>query len=96
MFSLGEPPDTAAFDALQSSVLAALEAGEKTVSVDLDGIAALDSAAMRHLITLLRRTRERGGEIGLITGRADILRSLQVTALDKIFHVAAPLPQVAA
>lgn len=96
MFSLGEPPDTAAFETLQASVMAAFEAGEKSVSVDLDQIATLDSAAMRRLITLLRRTRDRGGEIGLITGRADILRSLQVTALDKIFHVTAPPPQVAA
>lgn len=96
IFALGEPPDSVAFEALQASVLAALDAGEKIVSVDLDRISSLDSAAMRRLIVLLRRARERGGEIGLVTGRADILRSLRVTALDKVFNVAAPPPAVAA
>jgi anti-anti-sigma factor len=96
IFPLGEPPDSAAFEALQASVMAAVDAGETSVSVDLDKISVLDSAAMRQLITLLRRTRERGAQIALVTGRADILRSLRVTSLDKVFNVAAPPPPVAA
>lgn len=96
IFTLGEPPDNAAFEALQTSMMAAFDAGETSVSVNIDKISVLDSAAMRQLITLLRRTRERGAEISLITGRADILRSLRVTSLDKVFNVAAPPPPVAA
>lgn len=96
IFALGQPPDDLAFAALSTRVLDALGDGSKTVAVDLDAITVLDSAAMRRLITLLRRTREHGGELRLITARADIRRSLAVTALDKIFHVAAPAPEVAA
>lgn len=96
IFTLGEPPDTAAFDRLQTSILDAVEGGVKAVAIDLDGLTVLDSAAMRQLIKLLRRTRERGAELSLITGRPEILRSLKVTALDKVFHVALPQPQVAA
>ena len=96
IFTLGEPPDLAAFDRLQTELLEAIEDGAKAVAIDLDALAVLDSAAMRQLIKLLRRTRERGAELSLITGRPEILRSLKVTALDKVFHVTAPHPQVAA
>ena len=96
IFILGEPPDLAAFDRLQTELLEAVEDGAKAVAIDLDALSVLDSAAMRQLIKLLRRTRERGAELTLITGRTDILRSLRVTSLDKVFHVAAPPPQVAA
>lgn len=94
-FTLSPPPDAAAFDALQRSVLGALDEGFSTVSIRLDHLRTLDVAAMRQLIKLLRRTRERGGDLELLCSRPDILRSLRVTALDKVFRMA-PAPAVAA
>ena len=90
IFTLSEPPDAGAFEALQRSVLGALDEGFTTISIRLDGLRSLDSASLRQLIKLLRRTRERGGDLELLSGRSDILRSLRVTALDKVFRVAAP------
>lgn len=70
---------------LQAAVLAALEAGAGRIVLDLDRIDRLDSEGVRGLITLLRRSREIGGEIALQTQRDDIRRMLSVTALDRLF-----------
>ncbi len=76
-----------AFERLLEQIREATESGVKEIILALDGLAVLDSFAIRRLITLLRRTREGGGEITLAVSRADLLRTLQVTALDKVFRL---------
>lgn len=71
--------------ALQTDILEAFEAGVHRVVLDLDSIDTLDSAGVRGLITLLRRSREVGGEVALHTTRPEISRSLGVMALDRLF-----------
>lgn len=78
-------PDAMA--ALQATVLTAFEEGTDRVVLDLDGIPHLDEAGVRGLITLLRRSREVGGEVALHVTRPEILRSLSVMALDRLFPV---------
>ncbi len=77
----------AALETLQAAVLAAHEAGAPRVLLELDRLEALDAEAVRGLITLLRRTREIGGELGLIVSKPDLLRTLSVTALDRLFAI---------
>ncbi len=74
-----------AVPAMQSSVLAAFEEGIDRVVLRLDGMPHLDAQGVRGLITLLRRSREVGGEVALHTRRPDITRSLSVMALDRLF-----------
>jgi anti-anti-sigma factor len=74
-----------AMSALQATVLSAFEAGNERVVLDLDAIEHLDEAGVRGLITLLRRSREVGGEVALHASRPDITRSLAVMALDRLF-----------
>jgi anti-sigma B factor antagonist len=76
-----------AYAALEAAVLAALEAGTTRVILELDGVETLDTEALRGLIALLRRTRAAGGELVLRTSRPDVLRTLSVTALDRVFRV---------
>lgn len=71
--------------ALQESLLAAFAEGTDRVVLNLDGVAHLDAPGVRGLITLLRRSREVGGEVALHSSRADISRSLAVMALDRLF-----------
>ncbi|MDQ2872773.1 MAG: STAS domain-containing protein [Candidatus Eremiobacteraeota bacterium] len=71
-------------EALQSEVLAAVQAGSPQVAVDIDGLGTLDIEAIRGLITLLRRVREAGAELALRVTRDDLKRTLSVTALDRI------------
>ncbi len=77
--------DPSAIDALEAASLEAIAAGAGRVVFDLDRLERLDTEGVRGLITLLRRAREKGGELALRVSRPDILRSLQVTALDRVF-----------
>jgi anti-anti-sigma regulatory factor len=70
---------------LQAAVLAALEAGAERVVLDLDSLSALDDEATRGLITLLRRSRDIGGEIALSVNRPELRTELLSMALDRLF-----------
>jgi anti-anti-sigma factor len=75
----------AAFDALQAAMLTAFESGASRVVLDLDELPRLDTDGVRGLISLLRRSREVGGEVALRVTRPEILASLNALALDRIF-----------
>jgi anti-anti-sigma factor len=71
---------------LEEGVLAVLNDGG-TAIVDLDGMEALDAPDVRILISLLRRAREQGGDVALRATKPGVIRSLRVTALDRLFTV---------
>jgi anti-anti-sigma factor len=74
-----------ALDALTDQVLDAFSNGAPQVVLDLDSLSRLDTDGVRGLILLLRRSREAGREIALKVTRPEILRSLHVMALDRLF-----------
>jgi anti-anti-sigma factor len=74
-----------ALESIQDQALASFSDGAKRVVLNLDSLARLDTDGVRGLIVLLRRTREVGGELALKVTRPDLLRSLQVMALDRLF-----------
>lgn len=75
---------------LQVAMLSALEAGAGCVVLDLDSLPALDAEATRGLITLLRRSREIGGELALSVSRPQLRTELATMALDRLFHIVTP------
>lgn len=79
----------AAFDALQVAVVTAFETGARRVVLDLDELPRLDTEGVRGLITLLRRSRELGGEVALHVTRPELLRTLNTLALDRLFPMVA-------
>jgi anti-anti-sigma factor len=76
---------TGALDRITRDALAAFEEGAPRVILDLDTLSKLDTESVRGLITLLRRSREVGGEVALKVTRPELLRSLSVMALDRLF-----------
>ncbi|MGZ3560402.1 MAG: STAS domain-containing protein [Vulcanimicrobiaceae bacterium] len=80
-------PQPLSVEALQSELLATIEAGSPQVILDIDGLRSLDVDAIRGLITLLRRVRDAAGEVALRVTREDLKRTLSVTALDRIFTI---------
>lgn len=74
--------------ALQASLVSAVERGRRVI-VDLDHLPVLDNPALRGLITLLRRVRAAGGELVLRVTRPELRSTLSLTALDRVFEVAA-------
>ena len=75
---------------IETAMLAAFEAGAPRVVLGLDSLDHLESNDVRGLIILLRRARDVGGEIALSVTRPDILRSLNVMALDRLFPIVSP------
>ncbi len=73
--------------ALQVAILAAFEAGAPRVVLSLDGLERLESKDVRGLIVLLRRSRDVGGDLALQASRPEIVRSLKVMALDRLFPI---------
>lgn len=73
--------------ALQKVVLDHVAAGASEIMLALDHLDSLDVPALRDLIALLRRTREAGGTLALLTTKPQIRRTLAVTALDRLFSV---------
>jgi anti-anti-sigma factor len=73
-----------AVSTLEESVVTALQRGDRVV-LDLDAVEVLTTAGVRDLITLLRSARAAGGELTLRSGKASVRRTLEVTALDRIF-----------
>ncbi len=76
-------PDALA--AISDQVLSAFADGADRVVLNLDTLARLDTDSVRGLIVLLRRAREVGGEVALKVTRPELVRSLQVMALDRLF-----------
>jgi len=76
-----------AHPAIEAAVLAAFDGGAGRVILDLDALESLDHESVRGLITLLRRARAAGGELGLRASRPEVTRTLSVTGLDRIFTI---------
>ncbi len=76
-----------AYPALEAAVLAAFEAGATQVVLNLDRLDSLDTDGVRGLIALLRSSRAVGGELALRSTKPEILRTLSVTALDRVFRM---------
>ncbi|HTU81308.1 MAG TPA: STAS domain-containing protein [Candidatus Acidoferrales bacterium] len=80
-----------AYAANEAEVVSAFEqACERGIRVvlNLDGLDTLDTDGVRGLITLLRRARALKGELALRASKPSVLRTLEVTALDRIFPMA--------
>lgn len=74
--------------ATEKRVQDALELGAGRVILDLGGLRVLDAAGVRGLIEILRSSRTAGsGELALRSSDPDVLRTLSVTALDRLFPV---------
>lgn len=71
-------------EAALSAALAEDEGGAPIV-LDLDSLDSLDTDGVRGLITLLRRARAEGRDLALSATKPAIRRTLQVTALDRLF-----------
>lgn len=79
-----------AFPVVEAALMTALEDESASVIIDLDSIESLGTEGVRDLITLLRRARAAGRDLALSASKADVLRTLQVTALDRLFRMVEP------
>ena len=90
---LGKAAPSEEVVSLRTAVDAALAAHAPALTIGVDSVASLDAAVLGGLIAGLRRLRDIGSTVRLHATRPDLLRTLEVTGLDRVFDVSATAPK---
>lgn len=72
---------------LRDKILELLERRNRRLVIDLDGTDFLDSTALGILVGVSKRLRAAGGSLTVVCSQPRILRTFQVTNLEKVFSV---------
>ena len=73
---------------LKRVLLTAIDNGARELVLDLSDTAFVDSTGLGALLTAHRRLSGRDGRLVIVGAQANVLRVLEVTGLDSIFHFA--------
>ena len=77
---------------LRDEVLATVERGEHRIAIDLNGVGFIDSTGLGILVACLKRVREQGGALVLISPETSPLRRLlSLTGLEQVLPTYAAL-----
>jgi anti-sigma B factor antagonist len=79
--------------ALKTALAAAAADGCALLIVDLDRVSFIDSSGLGVLVGALRRAREAGGDLRVVSGQETVARILRITGLDKVFSLHATLAE---
>jgi len=69
-----------------------VDAGSVDLTIDLDGVGALESGGLAALIATLRRARDRGGDVRVRASKPHVRRVMELTGLSRVFRLAADAP----
>lgn len=69
-----------------------VDKGSVDLTIDLDGVGALESGGLAALIATLRRARDRGGDVRVRASQPRIRRVMELTGLSRVFRLAADAP----
>jgi anti-sigma B factor antagonist len=70
---------------LRERLIELIDAGARSVVVDLSGVDFLDSSGLGVLVGALKRLRTAGGELALVVRSDKLLKIFKITALDRVF-----------
>jgi anti-sigma B factor antagonist len=79
--------------ALRERLIEASESGSLTVVVDMTGVDFIDSSGLGVLVSALKRVRENGGQMRIVTSKEPILKIFRITGLDRVFELSPTLPE---
>ena len=79
--------------ALKNALAAATADGCTLLVVDLDRVGFIDSSGLGVLVGALRRAREAGGDMRVVSGHETVGRILRITGLDRVFSLHATLDE---
>jgi anti-anti-sigma factor len=83
--------DASTSPALERELELVLGDGGCSVVVDLGEVAFIDSTALRVLLRALPEFSKRGGKLVLVSDDGRVLRTLEITGLDRKFRVESKL-----
>jgi anti-sigma B factor antagonist len=73
--------------ALKAALAGVAAEGCGLVVVDLDRVGFIDSSGLGVLVGALRRSREAGGDLRVVSGNDTVGRILRITGLDAVFSL---------
>jgi anti-sigma B factor antagonist len=79
--------DVATAPELRAHLLTLFEAGQVTITIDLEQLEFIDSTGLGVLVGALKRARTQDGEISLICMREFVLKLLSITGLNSVFPI---------
>lgn len=87
ILSVSGEVDIATSSALREALVGAIDKGSSVVIVDLLHVGFLDSSGLGVLVSGLKRAKERGGDLLLVSSSEDVLKVLRITGLTKVFSI---------
>lgn len=78
---------------VRSAMLEHLDNGCTSLIVDLSAVDYLDSSGLGTLVAGLKRSKEHGGQVILVSPKPRIVRVLEVTGLDQVFSILASVEE---
>jgi anti-sigma B factor antagonist len=93
VFTLSGEVDIYSSPALRNALAAASAEGLSTIVVDLNGVSFIDSSGLGVLVGALRRAREAGGDLKIVSAQEFVGRIMRITGLDHVFALHATLDE---
>ena len=72
---------------LRERLVELVDAGARSVIVDLGGVEFLDSTGLGVLVGAMKRLRVANGKFGLVCSKEALLKIFRITALDQVFPI---------
>ena len=72
---------------LKEKVNDLIEEGQTQLVIDLSGVGFMDSSGLGVLVTALKRAKERGGALALVSPEGSVHKVLTITGLDRVFPI---------
>lgn len=72
---------------LKAALITAVGDGCPVIIVDLDKVGFIDSSGLGVLVGALRRAREAGGDLRIVSARDTVVKIFRITGLDRVFPI---------
>lgn len=72
---------------LKTALLDAVGESCQAIIVDLDQVGFIDSSGLGVLVGALRRSREAGGDLRIVSTRETVVKIFRITGLDRVFPI---------
>ena len=72
---------------LRNELVGALEEGARRLVVDMSPTEFCDSTGISVLLSAMKRSRDKGGDLELVAPKPAVMKVLEVTGLDEVFTI---------
>ncbi|WP_190394409.1 STAS domain-containing protein [Nocardiopsis quinghaiensis] len=72
---------------LRSELVEALDDGARRLLVDMSRVEFCDSTGISVLLSAMKRSRDKGGDLEIVAPRPAVTKVLEVTGLDEVFVI---------